>query len=187
MPGLTMTEKEFWKTRIAVRIGKRIEAIHARHPALFDRLKREARARALESLGLAEAYAEQEAIQAEEESLDRRRKSAKRAMLATLRGVPIEDVADGVHLGYGGEPPHEAAEAVRKRQALHEAEALAADPIGREVARWEVERENLLDTVWLATSPIQIKQLWTKVGSLLGDEPTGLEREALAIEPTDDR
>jgi hypothetical protein len=41
----------------------------------------------------------------------------------------------------------------------------------------------LLDTVWLAASTAQIKQLWTKVGELLGDEPTTLEREALAIEP----
>jgi hypothetical protein len=28
------------------------------------------------------------------------------------------------------------------------------------------------------------KQLWARVGELLGDEPTPLEREALAIEPT---
>jgi hypothetical protein len=187
MPGLTMTEKEFWKTRIAARIGKRIEAIHARHPALFDRLKREAHAQALQSLGLAEAYAELETIKAEEESLDRRRKSTKRAMLARLRGVPIEDVEDGAHLGYGSVLPHEAAEAIKKRQAVHEAEALADDPIGREVARWELERENLLDTVWLATSPTQIKQLWTKVGALLSEEPTALEREALAVEPSDAR
>ena len=34
----------------------------------------------------------------------------------------------------------------------------------------------------LAASSAQIKQLWTKVGELLGDEPTTLEREALAIE-----
>ena len=31
-------------------------------------------------------------------------------------------------------------------------------------------------------NPAQIKQLWTKVSELLGDEPTPLEREALAIE-----
>jgi len=187
MPGLTTTEKEFWKTRIAARIGERIEAIHARRPAPFDRSRREAHALALRSLGLAEAYAELEAVKAEVEALDRRRKSAKRAMLARLRGVPLEDVADGVHLGYGGELPHEAAEAVRKRQALHEAESLADDPIGREIARREVERENLLDAVRPAVSPTRIKQPWTKVGALLGDEPTGLEREALAIEPADVR
>ena len=69
MPGLTVTEKEHWKSRIAARIEKRVEAIKARHPALFDRVQREAHAQALESLGLAGSYAELEAIQAEEAAL----------------------------------------------------------------------------------------------------------------------
>ena len=42
MPGLTVTEKTFWKDRIAARIAKRIEAIQAAHPALFERVKRQA-------------------------------------------------------------------------------------------------------------------------------------------------
>ena len=29
MPGLTLTEKEFWKGRISARIGHKIEAIQA--------------------------------------------------------------------------------------------------------------------------------------------------------------
>jgi hypothetical protein len=37
--------------------------------------------------------------------------------------------------------------------------------------------------VWIVSSPTQIKQLWSKVSELLGDEPTPLEREALAIAP----
>ncbi len=37
--------------------------------------------------------------------------------------------------------------------------------------------------VWIVSSPAQIKQLWAKVAALLGDEPSALEREALAIEP----
>ena len=37
--------------------------------------------------------------------------------------------------------------------------------------------------IWLATSPVQVRQLWTRVGELIGDEPTQLEREALAIPP----
>jgi hypothetical protein len=58
------------------------------------------------------------------------------------------------------------------------------DPVGRDIARLEAERDGLLDTIWLATSSAQIKQLWSKVGALLGDEPTHLEREALAIAPS---
>jgi hypothetical protein len=80
--------------------------------------------------------------------------------------------------------PHEIAEPIIRRQAAHQEQLLDDDPIGREIARLESEKDRLLDTVRLACSPTQIKQLWTRVGELLGDEPTTLERDALAIEPT---
>ena len=188
MAGLTITEKAFWKERIAARIGKRIAAIHAQHPALFQRLKREAHDQALQSLGLAGFYAELAAVRAEEWTLERRKKAAQRAMLAALRGMPIDEVRDNYPVHYGSELPlpQEAADAIRTRQDAHQKRLEADDPIGREIGRWELERENLLDTIWLATSPAQIKQLWTIVGNLLSDEPTELEREALAFEPIDE-
>ena len=99
--------------------------------------------------------------------------------------MPIDEVTDSFHVRYGSELglPNEVAEAITRRQAAHQEQLLADDPIGREIAKLEAEKDRLLDTIWLATSPTQIKQLWTKVGELLGDEPTTLEREALAIEP----
>ena len=39
------------------------------------------------------------------------------------------------------------------------------------------------DVVWLATSGTELGQLWSKVTALLGDQPTQLERDALAIPP----
>jgi hypothetical protein len=185
MPGLTVTEKEHWKTRIAARIGKRIEAIKSGHPALFERVKREARARALQSLGLAEAYAALERVHVEESALERRQTQAQRAMLAVVRGVPVEEITDGYSIRYGRELPlpMEVANALDKRHDIHEEELLADDPIGAEIVHLEAERERLLDTVWLACSPAQIKQLWSKVSALLGDEGTPLEREALTIAP----
>ena len=106
-------------------------------------------------------------------------------MIANLRGTPVDEVGESFGVRYGGELalPHEVAEAIARRQAAHQEQMLADDPIGREIARLEAEKDRLLDTVWLACSPAQIKQLWTKVGELLGDEPTILERDALAIEP----
>jgi hypothetical protein len=185
MPGLTVTEKSHWRDRIAARIARAVERVKARHPALFDRIAREAHARALTTLGLAEAHAELEAIKAEEAALDRRRKQAQRSMVATLRSLPIDEVVDSFHIRYGSELglPNEVAEAITRRQSAHQEQMLADDPIGREIAKLESEKDGLLDTIWLATSPSQIKQLWTRVGELLGDEPTTLEREALAIEP----
>jgi hypothetical protein len=38
----------------------------------------------------------------------------------------------------------------------------------------------------LATSPKQIKDLWSKVAELLGDETTQLQRDAMAIAPLAD-
>ena len=185
MPGLTVTEKSHWRDRIAVKIDWSIERVRARHPALFDRLNRQAHARALASLGLAEGYAELEALRAEEATLARRRKQAQRSLIATLRAVPIDEVSDSFNLGYGSDQalPREVADAIARRQSAHHDRLLAEDPIGREVARLAAEKDNLLDTVWLAVSPAQIKHLWAKVAELLGDEPTALGREALAIEP----
>ena len=109
-------------------------------------------------------------------------------MVAALRGVPIDEVADSFSVRYGSELalPREAAEAIARRQAAHQERLLADDPVGREIARLGAEKDGLLDTVWLATSPAQIKQLWSKVAELLGDEPTPLEREALAIAPAEE-
>src|SRR4051794_19092133 len=114
MAGLTVTEKTHWKDRIALRIARRVEAIRAQHPALFDRVRREAHARALESLGLAALYAELEAPVAGEVALARRKKAAQRAMLAALRGVHVDEVGDGFSLRYGSSLPlpNEAAEAI---------------------------------------------------------------------------
>jgi hypothetical protein len=79
MAGLTVTERSHGRDRIAARIARAVERNKARHPALFDRVAREAHARALASLGLADAYAELDAIKTEEAALARRKKQAQRA------------------------------------------------------------------------------------------------------------
>ena len=178
---LTVTEKEHWRQRIAARIERRIEALAAGDPGLMDRVRAEARRRAVASLGLAESQAELDAIVAQRKALDRREKQAQRAMLARLQGIPAEEVADSATSGYQFQQAVNAA--VQRRQAAHEEDLLAEHPAGRDVLRLRAEKEDLLDVVWLASSSAQIKQLWAKVAALLGDEPSALEREALAIEP----
>jgi hypothetical protein len=75
------------------------------------------------------------------------------------------------------------AETVHKRQAVHEDELLAQDDLGRKILRLRQEKDNLLDTVWLASSPQQLKDLWQKVSDLLGEDQTPLQKEALALSP----
>ena len=97
-------------------------------------------------------------------------------MLATVRRVPVEAVEDYFHYSHV-----EVSSAVQRRQAVHEEELLAADPLGQQILHLRQEKDNLLDTIWLASSTQQIKELWKKVVDLLGDEQTVLQKEALAI------
>jgi hypothetical protein len=182
MPSLTVTEKEHWKDRISRRIEKRVEALHAADPNLMDRIHRDARQRALNSLGLADWQSELDNIEHQKEQLEKRSKLVLKSMLAHVRGVPVDDLDDTY---YGFHCNEEVKTAVNKRQKVHEDELLGECDVGREILRLREEQEDLLDTVWLATSPSQLKTLWTKVSELLGAEPTRLEREALAIPALD--
>jgi hypothetical protein len=181
MAGLTVAEKQHWKEAIERRIDRRIEAIAADSPGLIERVRREAKQRAMQSLGLAGPQAELDAIAEQRRSLDAQERRTQREMVARIRGVAAAEVPECACYGYHF--THALEEAVRKRQEAHEQELLGADPVGRGVLRLRAERERLLDVVWLSVSPREIRALWSRVGALLGDEPTDLEREALAISP----
>jgi hypothetical protein len=179
MADLTVAEKTHWRDRIQARIDRRIEAITAGDPGLMDRVRHEARGRALESLGLAALQLELDEIAARRAELDRRDAQIRKEMLASVRGVAVDDLDC-----YSRVHDHpEIRAAITKRQAVHEEELLAGHELGRQVLRLRAEKENLLDVIWLATSPSQVRQLWTKVAELLDDEPTQLEREAMSIKP----
>ena len=182
MPGLTVTEKEHWKDRIGKRIDKQIEAISAEDPNLLDRVHREARQRALASLGLSQMQQELDEVEQQQAALEKRQRQIQRAMLAHVRGVLVEDIDDYHAYRYD----HEVDSAVGRRQAVHEDELLADSETGQRILKLRVEKDNLLDTVWLATSPKQIKELWSKVAELLGDDQTQLQRDALAIIPAEE-
>jgi hypothetical protein len=110
---------------------------------------------------------------------DRRDAQVRKEMLARVRGVPADELD-----GYSRVHDHpEIRAAIEKRRAVHEEELLAGHELGRQMIRLRAERENLLDVIWLATSPTQVRQLWRKVTELLGEVPTRLERDALSIPP----
>ena len=177
--GLTVAEKTHWRDRIQIRIDRRIEAITAGDPGFVERIRQEARSRALESLGLAAYQEELDRIASRRAELDRRDAQVRKEMLARVRGVSADDLD-----GYSRVHDHpEIRAAIDRRRMVHEEELLAGHDLGRQVLRLRAEREDLLDVVWLATSPTQVRQLWRKVGELRGEGPTALEREALSIPP----
>lgn len=177
---LTVSEKEHWRDRIAKRIDKKITAITSRDPQLFQRLKTQAREKAVAALGLTELLTAQSQIEEEKKSLEAREIEVCRQLLAKVRGT-TSDRVDSYHR-YSSDP--EVAKAISLRQMLVEDEVLADHEAGCEILKLRLEKENLLDTVFLATSPIQIRTLWQQVSDLLGDELSQLQKSAMEISPT---
>ena len=170
-------ELEHAQQRLARLLDRKLQALRARDPTLRDRLRARAHRLALQSLGLASMQAELDAVAAQAKELRRRRRQALRAMLATVRRVPLDEV---------DEPPGRAAavavaRAIRQRRAAHEEELLAEDELGRQILGLRREKEALRDTVWLAACPAAVQALWQRACALLGTEPTPLQRQALAL------
>ena len=177
---LTVREKEHWKNRINRKIDQAVEAIlAAENPNYMEKMRREANKRALESLGISKLKKEIETIDAEKASLDEKRQIVQTRILAVVRGV---DAA--VKERFGSHSDHfEVTAAIQRRQELTEKQVLAECDLGRRILKLKNEKDELLDTVWLATSPKQIKELWSTVCGILEHEPTQLQSEAICIEP----
>ena len=176
---LTVSEKEHWKNRISMRIDKKIAAVTALEPGLFPRIESEARARAIQSLGIAELMVEQERVEQQQKSLESREEQLSRQVHSLLRGVP-PDTIDSYAVSRSDT---EVNGAIKARQVVHEETRLREHEFGRQITQLRLERENLLDTVFLATSPVQVRELWSRVSDLLGDELSQLQRAAMQIAP----
>jgi len=179
MASLTVTEKAHWKERITQRIKKRIDTIVAQDPQLFDRIKREARQRALVSLGLADMQRETEENERQKKLLNDREAAIQQQMLAKVRGVPVDALQD--YYSYGRHN-HEVEQTIERRSAVHEDELLVENEVGRQIVKLHSDEASVLDAVWLATSPKQFKTLWEKVSQFLGEEHSRLIADALNIE-----
>src|SRR5436309_16130071 len=99
-------------------------------------------------------------IAAERGALGEPEAATRRAILARVRGVEVETIEEGRYLGPCDQ---EVDSAIDRRQAVHEEELLAADKVGREILKLRIERERLLDVVWLAASSVQVRARWAKV------------------------
>lgn len=178
---LTVTEREHWKNRIAKRIDKAMEVVYSKEdPGLLTRTKAAAQAEAEESLGIAALKSKREQLAQQIKQLEKETRLVVRHMVATVRGCLVEEVfiADG----WRG-TPYEVTQAIDQLAAIREEELLAENRLGKQILLLRQEKEELLDTVWLATSGRQIKELWSKVIDRLGQQPTSLQAEAMKLPP----
>lgn len=176
MTSLTVREKEHWKERISRKIELAIEELYAQeHPAFREEVHQEAKTLAEQSLGIHELRNEAERLKKEIRSLEERRSELFRRMYGIVENRPTEAA------GWSSHEPHAIELAVRDRIKVHRQSILAKSDTGRQVLELEREKEELLDTVWLATSSSQVKELWQKVADILQQQPTKLQQEAIAI------
>lgn len=176
MSHLTVTEKEHWKKRIENRIDKAIEALETKDASLMPKLKAKAATEAHVSLGIADFQNKIKAITDQHNMLENEKDKLKSSMYAQLLGE--EAVRNGIHYRHDSD----FLTMVRKRTESIESELLKNSAIGREILKLRHEKEALLDTVWLASSNLQIRDLWSRVSAVLGDDATPLQQQVLATE-----
>ena len=174
MSRLTVTEKEHWKSRIENRIKKAIELLESKEPGLMPTIEAEAKQRAYKALGILEHM---EKIQEIDDNFRQLRKQ-REELSSLMKNIALKNQFIQCDQEYHIEYRFNAL--VEKYTARCEQELLSASPFGTEILSLRAEKEALLDTVWLATSSVQIRELWTRVSSVIGDESTELQQRILA-------
>jgi hypothetical protein len=167
---ISITEKEHWKERIGKKLDTRIQTLKMQDSAYFFLTEEKARTQALAALGIADDFQEMEELAAEIDSKAELLKNRIISLIEVLTGKK-----DTGH--YGSRSRLDSL--LRPHVQKQEAELLGRSELGRQVALLEAEKENLMDTIWLATSPRQMSEMWGKVLKLIGEETTAFQREII--------
>ena len=175
---LTVKEKEHWKERIEKEIDKAIEkAYRDEGNGLQEKIRQQAKTRAMKHYGLEDYMRRYSSRKAQIQELQSQQFRASEAAAKPLESMSRHCWSDR----------HSLIEGVIDRAAKDvEREILQESEFGRKILRLEREREELIDTIWLATSPVQIRSLWKDLSEMLTEEPTELQKQALTYEPLDD-
>lgn len=170
--GLTVKEKEHWRHRIEHRIDKKIQLIANNDSTdFFKKLRNKAKVMAEKKLGIHK-------IASQLKKLERELSQLIEEKDAIVVGLPIEELRE---LGrYQREQRFR--EKFNQVVSSFEVAVMEKDESGRQILKLREEKEALLDTVWLATSPQQIRDLWASVTALLEDKHTNLQSRAMEIE-----
>lgn len=179
MSRLTVTEKDHWKSRIERRINKAIEVLELKDPNLIASIDAEAEKAAHKQIGTHNLQAELQHLKDQIRSLEEARDRVQTEMLKVGLGESYSTQMPDYH-----NRNTFAAKLKRVQETLADG-LLRNTDIGREILKLRVEKESLLDTVWLATSNSQIRDLWTRVASVVGDETTPLQQEVLNAQSSD--
>lgn len=174
--GLNTTDKKEWQAMLGKRIDTAIERIWAAEPVLKDEIERQSLLDARESLGVTQIYADLDELEKQKKDLEQAKKRKEWELAAILLG---KDPTVVESVGYYER--NEMDSAVERRQVLTREELMQQHPEAKKVLELEAERDNLNETIWLATTVSQVKEFWTAVNERCQIEPRQLEEAALKI------
>lgn len=172
MSRLTVTEKEHWKERVERRINKAIDALSEQHPEFMKELQSKSEAKVLKTLGVFEMKQQLDALQSQIKDLRAEESRIECAYQSKITGKPESDCRNYYVTS-------EVDRIIQSRQTTVEEQLLAQSKIGQRLLALRHEKEELLDTIWLATTNRHIQDLWRRVVEVLGDESTDLQKDIL--------
>jgi len=170
---LTIKEKEHWKERIEARIMTEIKKLKSQDLDFFEDVGTEARKQAAKMLGIIEDLDKYEALQELARKKMQEANALQNSMSEQLK-MNFRHLRDRY---YNGDSLIN--QALQERIPAIEMQLLEDSELGLRILELEREKETLLDTVWLATSSPQIRDLWIQVDQLLGKESTELQANLL--------
>ena len=173
---LTVREKEHWVERIRAKIDKAIcLLIVEKDPDFLKKVDEQAKAMVVKELGLDKDLAAYEALEKQKIQLEADM-AAARDKLAKVFKMGSYYRTDLLTI-YAQ---------IKKRAEPYRSVVLVKTALGKKVLALENEKETVLDSLWLATTTAQIKELWTAISEMLGDVPTDIEKKALDMPGVDE-
>lgn len=173
---ISVTEKEHIRELIEKRINAEIEKISTENRVDEDDIKAKAKKEAIVALGIESPMGDLDALDAQIEKLQDKRSKLEFRTLEILDINPEKQRNYGTHRQLINNKIKSASVAYQNR-------LLEAHPNLGRIVQLKAEMDSLLQTIWIATSNTQVKELFSYLNDLLGTKPTQLEIMAQKIPP----
>lgn len=174
MSRITVSEKEHWKERISTRIKKAIQAIEVDNPTEIEDIKNRSEMDAHTYLGIKEEMKRIAEIEKSKAAMDREADILRLTCYRIVLNEP--DLKESAVYWSHKDRFQKKVESVRER---FEEKLFEQAPFGKKIIALRAEAETLLDTVWLATSSTQIRELWTRVIAAIDGELSPIQKQLL--------
>lgn len=186
MPSITMSQIELVKAEVERRIQNAINGILNQYAEDADKLKAQSRLEAIRILDIEDEYARLEEIQATQKELEKEEDEIVKKALAKVTEARPNAVKNGN--SYYRKNKMDDINRVVNEVARPEKDRMFNEHQGlRRVSELELERDNIVGNIIVATSQSDLKQFMAALTNVLNEQPTELEKAAQAIQPVDDK